>query len=169
MVAWLNNESKNANSIGNETKKTTKIKHAYSKWWWPDCWTNQNPPHHTHIKNRKRKKLHVATNGGLTAEANEKHMHTASKTQKDQKTCTATTRVNNSKNHAHSNKNEKRNRTCNVDEHLSHTPTQLRVARSLARTTRTRNETETSFPIGGELRWLFIPLNVRFNLPVTYP
>ena len=42
----------------------------------------------------------------------------------------------------------------------SHTPTQLRLARSLARTTRTRNETETDFPIGGLLRRL-IPLNLR--------
>jgi len=31
---------------------------------------------------------------------------------------------------------------------LPHTPTQLRLARSLARTTRTRNETETDFLIG---------------------
>jgi hypothetical protein len=30
---------------------------------------------------------------------------------------------------------------------LSRTPTQLRLARSLARTTRTQNETETDFPI----------------------
>ena len=42
----------------------------------------------------------------------------------------------------------------------SRTPTQLRLARSLARTTRTRNETETDFPIGGLLRRL-IPLNLR--------
>ena len=33
--------------------------------------------------------------------------------------------------------------------------------RPLARTTRTRNETETDFPIGGLLRRL-IPLNLRF-------
>ena len=44
---------------------------------------------------------------------------------------------------------------------LSHTLTQLRLARSLARTTRTRNETETDFPIGGQLRRLF-PLNLRY-------
>ena len=31
--------------------------------------------------------------------------------------------------------------------HSPHTPTQLRLARSHARTTRTRNETETNFPI----------------------
>ncbi len=31
---------------------------------------------------------------------------------------------------------------------VPHTPTQLRLARSLARTTRTRNETETDFPVG---------------------
>ena len=30
---------------------------------------------------------------------------------------------------------------------LSRTPTQVRLARSLARTTRTRNETETNFPV----------------------
>ena len=40
-------------------------------------------------------------------------------------------------------------------------PTPLRLARPLARTTRTRNETETDFPIGGLLRRL-IPLNLRF-------
>ncbi len=31
--------------------------------------------------------------------------------------------------------------------HSPHTPTPLRLARSHARTTRTRNETETNFPI----------------------
>ena len=35
------------------------------------------------------------------------------------------------------------------------TPAQLCLARSLARTTRTRNETETNFPIGAQLRWWF--------------
>ena len=49
---------------------------------------------------------------------------------------------------------------------LSHTPTQLRLARSLARTTRTRNETETNFPIGGLLRRL-IPLNLRYTDKTT--
>ena len=52
-----------------------------------------------------------------------------------------------------------------------HTPTQLRLARSLARTTRTRNETETDFPIGGLLRRL-IPLNLPYlTCPTTsdYP
>ena len=39
-----------------------------------------------------------------------------------------------------------------TDTPLSHTPTQLRLARLFARTTRTRNETETDFPIGGLLR-----------------
>ena len=34
----------------------------------------------------------------------------------------------------------------------SHTPAQVRLARSLARTTQTRNETETDFPIRGLLR-----------------
>ena len=43
---------------------------------------------------------------------------------------------------------------------LPHTPTQLRLARSLARTTRTRNQTDTDFPIVGQLRRLF-PLNLR--------
>ena len=48
----------------------------------------------------------------------------------------------------------------------SHTPTQLRLARSLARTTRTRNETETDFPIRGLLRRL-IPLDLRFqHIPI---
>ena len=37
--------------------------------------------------------------------------------------------------------------TPSVDKHSLHTPTQLRLARSLARTIRTRNETETDFPI----------------------
>ena len=35
-----------------------------------------------------------------------------------------------------------------VEKHISHALTQLRLARSHARTTRTRNETETDFPIG---------------------
>ncbi len=41
-------------------------------------------------------------------------------------------------------------RAPSVEEHLSHALTQLRthVARTHARTTRTRNETETDFPIG---------------------
>ena len=43
----------------------------------------------------------------------------------------------------------------------SHTPTQLRLACSLARTSRTRNQTGTDFPIGGFLRRL-IPLNLRY-------
>ncbi len=33
-------------------------------------------------------------------------------------------------------------------KHVPYAPTQLRLARSLARTTRTRNETETDFPVG---------------------
>ena len=63
------------------------------------------------------------------------------------------------KTHAYSIKNEKQQPTPgvgggggnlavldpSVEEHLDHTPTQLRTH---ARTTRTRNETETDFPIG---------------------
>ena len=36
--------------------------------------------------------------------------------------------------------------------HTPHAPTQLRLARSLARMTRTRNKTETDFPVGGATR-----------------
>ena len=39
-------------------------------------------------------------------------------------------------------------RATSVEKHVPHTPTQLRLARSLARTTRTRNETETDFLVG---------------------
>ena len=50
---------------------------------------------------------------------------------------------------------------------LSHTPSQLRLARSLARTTRARHKTETDFPIGGLLRRLF-PFNLR-SVSVSIP
>ena len=47
-----------------------------------------------------------------------------------------------------------------VEEHTaSRTPTPLRLARSHARTTRTRNETETDFPVGVSCR--FFPHNLR--------
>ena len=58
------------------------------------------------------------------------------------------------KTHAYSNKNAKHQPRPggnvavldpSLEEHLDHTPTQLRTH---ARTTRTRNETETDFPIG---------------------
>ena len=48
---------------------------------------------------------------------------------------------------------------------LSHTHTAS--PRLLARTTRTRNETETNFPIGGLLRRL-IPLNLRYGNSVDH-
>jgi hypothetical protein len=38
--------------------------------------------------------------------------------------------------------------TSDAKDIVSHTLTQLRLARSHARTTRTRNETETNFPVG---------------------
>ena len=41
-------------------------------------------------------------------------------------------------------------------------PTPLRLARPLARTTRTRNETETDFPIG--VSWRFIPPKLSLQL-----
>ena len=39
-------------------------------------------------------------------------------------------------------------RASSVENHIPHALTQLRLARSHARTTRTRNETETDFPVG---------------------
>ena len=42
-----------------------------------------------------------------------------------------------------------------------HALTQLRLARSHARTTRTRNETETDFPVG--VIFQIIPPNLRFS------
>ena len=50
-------------------------------------------------------------------------------------------------------------RASSVEKHISHALTQLRLARSHARTTRTRNETETDFPVGVSCR--FFPHNLR--------
>ena len=50
-------------------------------------------------------------------------------------------------------------RASSVEKHIPHTLTQLRLARSHARTTRTRNETETDFPVGVSCR--FFPHNLR--------
>ena len=50
-------------------------------------------------------------------------------------------------------------RASSVEKHVPHLPTQLRPARSHARTTRTRNETETDFPVGVSCR--FFPHNLR--------
>ena len=50
-------------------------------------------------------------------------------------------------------------RGSSVEKHIPHAPTQLRLARSHARTTRTRNETETDFPVGVSCR--FFPHNLR--------
>ena len=50
-------------------------------------------------------------------------------------------------------------RTSSVEKHIPHAPTQLRLARSHARTTRTRNETETDFPVGVSCR--LFPHNLR--------
>ena len=52
-------------------------------------------------------------------------------------------------------------RASSVEKHIPHAPTQLRLARSHARTTRTRNETETDFPVGVSCR--FFPHNLRFR------
>ena len=52
-----------------------------------------------------------------------------------------------------------------VEEHTApRTPMQLRLARSHARTTRTRNETETDFPVG--LSRCFFPPNLRYSCPL---
>ena len=50
-------------------------------------------------------------------------------------------------------------RASSVENHIPHALTQLRLARSHARTTRTRNETETDFPVGVSCR--FFPHNLR--------
>ena len=50
-------------------------------------------------------------------------------------------------------------RASSVEKHIPHAPTQLRLARSHARTTRTRNETETDFPVGVSCR--LFPHNLR--------
>ena len=50
-------------------------------------------------------------------------------------------------------------RASSVENHIPHALTQLRLARSHARTTRTRNETETDFPVGVSCR--LFPHNLR--------
>ena len=49
-----------------------------------------------------------------------------------------------------------------VKGHSHHASTQLRLARPLARTTRTRNESEIDFPVWGVLTEL-APLNLRYT------
>ena len=56
-------------------------------------------------------------------------------------------------------------RASSVENHIPHAPTQLRLARSHARTTRTRNETETDFPVGVSCR--FFPHNLRYIYPAA--
>ena len=48
-------------------------------------------------------------------------------------------------------------RASSVENHIPHALTQLRLARSHARTTRTRNESEIDFPVWGVLTVLTPP------------
>ena len=51
-----------------------------------------------------------------------------------------------------------------VRRHTPHAPTQLRLARSLARTTRTRNESEIDFPVQGATKVLTPPKPPTYNM-----
>ena len=58
--------------------------------------------------------------------------------------------------------------TTSDEKHIvSHGLTQLRLARSHARTTRTRNETEANFPVGFSRS--FFPPNLRYMIPARDP
>ena len=132
---------------GDKRCKNNQKTHAYSSTW---CETTKKP-------------MHIAAKGGQRCKHNQKnHAYSSQPCQKVKKPMSIAAKTKNP-NHCRS---RRRRRTSYRSGHqrwktlLSHTPTQLRLARSLARTTRTRNETETDFPIGGQLRRLF-PLNLR--------
>ena len=136
--------------------------HAYSSTWYKTI----------------KKPMHIAANGGKRYKHNQKtHVYSSIWWSAIKKTMNIATKIlkNSKKNMSIAAKMKRtqhrrssRRSTSYRSGHqrwetlLSHTPTQLRLARSLARTTRTRNETETDFPIGGQLRRLF-PLNLRYS------